>query len=94
MTDQEVVFRTVQESPGLVGRAVGPTFSSREEAKRVAERFAEQKLNATPTGWKESDDNSGAVTMTPASTRFKLSVEPVTIHESADDLTGVLEADE
>jgi len=75
-----------------MGRRVGPSFSSREEAKRVAERFAEEKLNAAPTGWEESDD--GAVTMTPATTRFKLSVEPVTVHESADDLSGVLEADD
>ncbi len=87
-SDPKVVYRTVQESPGLLGRMVGPSFSSREEAKRVAERFAEENLNAAPTGWEEIDDGSGAVTMTPASTRFKLTVEPVTIHESADQLAG------
>jgi len=32
--------------------------------------------------------------MTPSATRHKLTVEPVTIHDSADDLTGVLEANE
>jgi len=91
-TEQNVVYRTVQESPSLLGRIVGPTFTSKAEAKRVVERFAEEKLNATPTTWEAGDD--GAVTMTPSATRHKLTVEPVTIHDSADDLTGVLEADE
>ncbi len=91
-TEQKVVYRTVQESPSLLGRIVGPTFTSQAEAKRVAERFAEEKLNATPTTWESGDD--GAVTMTPSATRHKLTVEPVTIHDSADDLTGVLEANE
>jgi len=89
MMVQKVVYRTVQESPSLLGRIVGPTFSSREEAKRIAEQFAEEKLNASPTRWEETDDGSGAVTMTPSATRHKISVEPVTIHDSAGELGDV-----
>jgi len=94
MTEHKVVFRTVQKSPGLLGRTVGPTLSTQAEAKKLAERFAEEKLNAVPTTWREADDGSGTLTMNPSATRHTLSVEAVTIHESADDLMGVLEADD
>ncbi len=94
MNEQNVVYWPVQESPSLLGRIVGPTFTSKAEAKRVAERFAEEKLNATPTSWTTADGDSGAVTMTLSPTRHKLLVETVTIHDSAADLTGVFEVDE
>jgi len=94
MTDRKIVYRTVQKSPGLLGRTVGPTLSTEQDAKKLAERFAEEKLNAVPTTWREADDGSGTLTMNPSATRHTLSVEPVTVHESADDLTGVLEADD
>ncbi len=81
----KTVYRTVQESPALMGRIVGPTFATQEQAKRVAERFAEEKLNATPTYWEQTDDD--AITMAPMGTRHTLTVEPVTIYESAEDLT-------
>jgi len=82
-----VVYRTVQKSPGLMGRTVGPLFSTMEEAKAVAEDFAENGLNAKPTAWVDADDGRGTVEMVPASTRHTLAVEQVTVHESAHEVT-------
>ncbi|WP_053946690.1 hypothetical protein [Halolamina sediminis] len=82
-----VVYRTVQKSPGMLGRTVGPLFSTKEEAMAVAEEFAEHGLNAAPTEWEIVDDARGTVEMVPASTRHTLAVEPVTVHESAGEVT-------
>ena len=82
-----VVYRTVQKSPGLMGRTVGPLFSTKEEAKAVAEDFAENGLNAAPTEWELVDEARGTVEMVPASTRHTLAVKPVTVHESAGEVT-------
>jgi len=65
-----VVYRTVQRSPGLMGRTVGPLFSTMAEAKAVAEDFAANGLNAEPTTWVDADDGRGTVEMVPASTRY------------------------
>ncbi|MFC6734764.1 hypothetical protein [Halolamina salina] len=85
-TGGTVVYRTVQKSPAMMGRTVGPLFSTMAEAKAVAEAFAEHGLNAEPTTWEPVDDR-GTVEMVPASTRHTLAVEPVTIHESAEEVT-------
>ena len=82
-----VVYRTVQKSPAMMGRTVGPLFSTMAEAKAVAEEFAEHGLNADPTTWELVDDDRGTVEMVPASTRHTLAIEPVTVHESAEEVT-------
>ena len=82
-----VVYRTVQKSPGMLGRTVGPLFSTMEEAKAVAEEFAENGLNASPTAWEIVDEGRGTVEMVPSSTRHTLAIEPVTVHESAEEVT-------
>ncbi len=82
-----VVYRTVQKSPGLMGRTVGPLFSTKDEAKAVAEEFAENGLNAAPTRWEAADGDRGTIEMVPEATRHTLAVEPVTVHESADEVT-------
>lgn len=81
-----IVYRTTQKSPGMMGRTMGPLFSTMEEAKSVAEVFAENRLNATPTTWENADDSRGTVEMVPSTTRHTLPVEPVTIHESAEEV--------
>ena len=81
-----VVYRTVQKSPGLMGRKNGPLFSTMEEAKTVAEEFVEHGLDAEPTEWFDAENGRG-VEMIPASTHHTLAVEPVTVHESAEEVT-------
>ena len=83
--DRATVYRTVQTSPGLMGRTVGPLFASQEAAMATLETFAEEGLNATPSTWDRVDDR-GTVKMVPAATRHSLVVEPVVIHGSADEV--------
>jgi len=91
--DGVVVYRTVQTSPGLMGRTVGPLFASQEAAMATLEAFAEEGLNADPTTWDQIDD-CGTLKMVPSATRHSLVVEPVVIHGSADEVLPSAEGGE
>lgn len=85
-----VVYRTVQRTPGLGGEFHGPIFDNMEAAKATLESFARDELGVAPAGWETLDD--GTLEMTPSRSRQVLAVETVRVRQSSTEVVPETEA--